>query len=315
MLGDGSGPRLRARGSSPRRRSRPRRMKALPAQALFATIPSLLLVKPVAWRSATCGSPSRSPPSGRTSSGTWPRTPASPRRSWPPSCSLSFPRNRKETHHDATPGPRHSAPRLGPAATAALAADVPAGFTPLFNGKDLTGWHVSQVNHHGNSKGWSVKDGVVLATQDRPGNGGSCSPTASTRLRGLARDQPRLGLRRRLFLRATRRARLPGHDRLPRGRQRGRPLRRGPRGQSFAVNKEWPSTGRKASGTGSRPDRGDVPHIRVWLNDAPVVDFTDTANHAKGGATDGMIALQMHFSNEKTPRWKEAASTASATSR
>jgi hypothetical protein len=62
--------------------------------------------------------------------------------------------------------------------TAALGAatarpgDVPAGFTPLFNGKDLSGWHVSQVNHHGNSKGWSVKDGVVLATQDRPGNGG-----------------------------------------------------------------------------------------------------------------------------------------------
>ena len=58
------------------------------------------------------------------------------------------------------------------AVPALLAAAVPAGFTPLFNGKDLSGWHVSQVNHHGNSKGWSVKDGVVLATQDRPGNGG-----------------------------------------------------------------------------------------------------------------------------------------------
>jgi len=26
-----------------------------------------------------------------------------------------------------------------------------------------------------------------------------------------------------------------------------------------------------------------------------------------------MIALQMHFSNEKTPRWKDAGSTATAT--
>jgi hypothetical protein len=23
------------------------------------------------------------------------------------------------------------------------------GFTPIFNGKDLTGWHVSKANHHG----------------------------------------------------------------------------------------------------------------------------------------------------------------------
>ena len=35
------------------------------------------------------------------------------------------------------------------------------------------------------------------------------------------------------------------------------------------------------------------------------MDFTDTVNHSKGGATDGMIALQMHFSDAKTPRWKE----------
>ena len=55
---------------------------------------------------------------------------------------------------------------------ALLAAAVPAGFTPLFNGKDLAGWHISPVSHHGTSTGWSVRDGVVLATQDRPGNGG-----------------------------------------------------------------------------------------------------------------------------------------------
>ena len=53
-----------------------------------------------------------------------------------------------------------------------LLAAAPAGFTPLFNGKDLSGWHISQTNHHGNSQGWTVKDGVLHATQDRPGNGG-----------------------------------------------------------------------------------------------------------------------------------------------
>jgi hypothetical protein len=51
---------------------------------------------------------------------------------------------------------------------------------------------------------------------------------------------------------------------------------------------------------------GDVPHITVWINDRLVTDFTDTANHAAGGAADGMIAIQMHFTDEKTPRWVDA---------
>jgi hypothetical protein len=48
---------------------------------------------------------------------------------------------------------------------------------------------------------------------------------------------------------------------------------------------------------------GDVPHIQVWINGELVTDFTDTANHAKDGATDGMLAIQMHYSNDTTPRW------------
>ena len=48
---------------------------------------------------------------------------------------------------------------------------------------------------------------------------------------------------------------------------------------------------------------GDVPQIKVWINDQLVTDFKDTANHAANGATEGMIAIQMHFSDPKTPRW------------
>jgi hypothetical protein len=48
---------------------------------------------------------------------------------------------------------------------------------------------------------------------------------------------------------------------------------------------------------------GDVPHIQVWINGEPVTDFTDTANHAKDGATEGMLAIQMHYSNETAKRW------------
>ncbi|MCG6922735.1 MAG: DUF1080 domain-containing protein, partial [Acidobacteria bacterium] len=48
---------------------------------------------------------------------------------------------------------------------------------------------------------------------------------------------------------------------------------------------------------------GEVPHITVWINGEKVTDWTDTANHAKDGATEGMLAIQMHFTNEQVNRW------------
>src|SRR5262252_3204407 len=55
---------------------------------------------------------------------------------------------------------------------AAVAAQVPPGFQSIFDGTDLAGWHISQVNHHGNSNGWTVENGVLMAAQAPPGNGG-----------------------------------------------------------------------------------------------------------------------------------------------
>ena len=58
----------------------------------------------------------------------------------------------------------------------ALAAE--GGFTPLFDGQSLKGWHVSSKTGHsrasGNKSGgkWVVEDGAILGTQDIPGNGG-----------------------------------------------------------------------------------------------------------------------------------------------
>jgi hypothetical protein len=66
--------------------------------------------------------------------------------------------------------------------TAALArgADQPAdaGFVSIFDGKTLTGWHVSAQSGHSrtskNTSGgkWEVQDGAITGTQDPPGNGG-----------------------------------------------------------------------------------------------------------------------------------------------
>jgi hypothetical protein len=202
--------------------------------------------------------------------------------------------------------------RLLPLATLAvpalLAAAVPAGFTPLFNGKDLTGWHVSQVNHHGNSKGWSVKDGVVLATQDRPGNGGILLTDRKYRDFEVSLEvNPTWGCDGGLFLRSDEEGN--GYqvmiDYLE-GGSVGGIYGEGLGGQTFAKSGAWADHWKKDEWNTLRARiEGDVPHIRVWLNEFPLVDWKDTVNHAKNGATDGMIALQMHLSNEKTPRWKD----------
>jgi hypothetical protein len=44
---------------------------------------------------------------------------------------------------------------------------------------------------------------------------------------------------------------------------------------------------------------GDVPHIQAWINGTQVLDFTDTANHAKDGITSGPIAIQVHGGAER----------------
>jgi hypothetical protein len=46
-------------------------------------------------------------------------------------------------------------------ATAGLAADDEKDFKPLFNGKDLTGWHLRNPNGHNS---WSVQDSVLKNT-------------------------------------------------------------------------------------------------------------------------------------------------------
>jgi Domain of Unknown Function (DUF1080) len=191
-----------------------------------------------------------------------------------------------------------------------LAAGVPDGFSPLFNGKDLTGWHVSQVNHHGNSKGWSVKDGIVLATQDRPGNGGILLTDRQYRDFEVALEiKPDWGCDGGLFLRSNEKGNayqvmidyLEGGSV---GGVYGEGLLGVDKGER--VNRDWAKHWKKGEWNALRARiEGDVPRIRVWLNEVQLIDWTDSANHAKDGATEGMIALQMHFSNEKTPRWKD----------
>lgn len=66
------------------------------------------------------------------------------------------------------------------AALASPAEDKPSneGFTPIFDGKTLAGWHVSAKSGHSRASGnktggsWTVVEGAINGSQDIPGNGG-----------------------------------------------------------------------------------------------------------------------------------------------
>ncbi len=49
---------------------------------------------------------------------------------------------------------------------------TPPGFTAIFNGESLAGWHISRTNHHGTTPDYHVMHGMIVATQSPLGRGG-----------------------------------------------------------------------------------------------------------------------------------------------
>jgi hypothetical protein len=195
-----------------------------------------------------------------------------------------------------------------------LPAQVPKGFKKIFNGKDTKGWHISEVNHHGNTRAWSVKDGVLMVTQDPPGNGGILLTDRKYKNFEIYLEvNPDFGCDGGLFLRSSEKGEayqvmldyleggsvggIYGERLQGVGRDTGTGDKTGAKWKEVWKKGEWNSIRARIE--------GDVPHIQVWMNGTQIVDWTDSANHAAGGATDGMIALQAHRSNpqQKNSRW------------
>jgi hypothetical protein len=197
------------------------------------------------------------------------------------------------------------------------AADIPPGFQRIFNGKDLKGWHISEVNHHGNTKAWKVEPGGVLTvTQDRPGNGGILLTDRKYRNFEISLEvNPDFGCDGGLFLRSTEKGEayqvmldyleggnmggIYGEGLKGPGREDGTGKRMDPEWRKYWKKGEWNHIRARIE--------GDAPHIQVWMNGTQIVDWTDSQNRLPGGAVEGMIALQSHMSDpdptKKGNRW------------
>ena len=175
---------------------------------------------------------------------------------------------------------------------AALAAQE-KNITP---GPELKGWHISQVNHHGNSTAWKVENGIVSGTQDRADNGGIILTDARYKDFELTLElNPDFGCDSGLFLRSNEKgeAYQVMLDYLEGGNMGGI-YGEGIKGVKGAPA-DWQSHWKKDGWNTLRVRmEGAAPHIQVWMNGDRITDWTDTENHAVDAATDGMIALQIH---------------------
>ncbi len=251
------------------------------------------------------------------------------------------------------PAGQVAAPPAVPKPIEPTAPFVPEGFTAIFNGRDLTGWHISTTNHHGTTPAYRVLHGMIVGTQNPLGQGGILLTDRKYRnLELYVEVKPDYGCDSGLFFRSSEagEAYQVTMDYLPGGGMGGI---YGERLTGVGGRGNAPGAGRGAAATtqpvasatpppppvvggiplGSTTPQGtaawmkawkredwntvrvrfvgDVPHITVWINDQQITDFTDTANHAAGGITEGPIAIQVHGGNRWVPgglwRWRTIA--------
>lgn len=187
----------------------------------------------------------------------------------------------------------------------AQSGSIPEGFTPIFNGSNIAGWHISMTNHHGNTREWRIIDGALTGRQSPDGNGGILlTDKRYKNFEVYIELMPDFGCDGGLFLRSTEEgvAYQVMLDYLEGGNVGG------VYGEGMAdkmkgtSSDEWHQHWKKGEWNAIRARiEGDVPHIQVWMNGHQITDWTADQNTLPEGATDGMIAVQVH----RGQRWVE----------
>ena len=185
----------------------------------------------------------------------------------------------------------------------AVRADVPAGFTRIFDGKTTKGWHFSGTVHHGTTGIANVtKDGVLQLIQRPFGQGG-------------------------LFLtdRTYKNFELYLEVKIPFSSNSGIFLRSTEGGSAYQVELVQGGATGQLLGEGLRlsqgippPDlagiwkidefnavqvrmEGDAPRVTIWINGVKTGDVQEPRNDQIGGYVGGHIGLQLHWQDTYEP--------------
>ena len=179
----------------------------------------------------------------------------------------------------------------------AARVQVPEGFTPIFNGKNLDGWHISRTTHQGTTPDVRVEDGVLVLRQNPYGQGGVLlsdkkyknfdlyleAKIDSFTNGGIFIRSSESGIAYQIELDDAMES--TGHLLSERMRI-SEPVRATDRASVWKPN-DWNSFRIRMV--------GEIPKITLWINGVQMWEVTQPRNDFPAGATAGMIGLQSHW--------------------
>ena len=181
---------------------------------------------------------------------------------------------------------------------------IPDGFMPIFNGRDLAGWHTSRTTHHGTTGDFRVEDGVIALRQRPYGQGGLLLSDRKYRNFELYLEtKPDWGTNGGIFFRASEggsayQIELVGGGGGGTGNLLGEVQRVTTNARATGIEKVWKQDDWNAF---RLRVEGDVPHVALWVNGVQMYDVQLERNDLIADRTDGFIAFQSHWTATYTP--------------
>lgn len=179
---------------------------------------------------------------------------------------------------------------------------IPAGFTPVFNGKDLIGWHVSRTDHHGSTPNVSIEGGILQLKQSPYGQGGLLLTDKRYQDFELYIEvKAPWGCNSGIFLRSTEGGAAYQIE-LDQGRGTGNLLGERMRVSRGAHVIDLPKIWKNDDWNSLRIRMvGAAPHLTEWVNGVQTWEVQELKNDKIADEIDGFIGLQVHWSSTYEP--------------
>lgn len=176
-------------------------------------------------------------------------------------------------------------------------SQIPEGYKPVFNGKDLKGWHISRTSHQGTTPDVRVEDNAIFLRQSPYGQGGVLLSDKKFKNFDLYLEAKIDSFTNGgIFIRSSESGIAYQIELDEAAKSTGNLL-----GERMPVSREAKTSGRekvwRTNGWNSFRIRmvGEVPHITLWINGVQMWDVTQPKNDFIAGATQGMIGFQSHW--------------------
>ncbi|HEX8038272.1 MAG TPA: DUF1080 domain-containing protein [Chryseosolibacter sp.] len=187
-------------------------------------------------------------------------------------------------------------------ACARVATEDQPDLKSIFNGRDLSGWHISRTSHQGTTGNFYVEEGAIVLKENPYGQGGVLlSDKKYSDFELYVEVKIDSFCNGGIFLRSTESGQayqvelaVPGANADLFGERMSISVP----GRAKDIQNVW-----KPGAWNSFRIRmtGAVPRITLWVNDVQMWDVTEPKNDFIAGATSGMIGFQSHWSAQYLP--------------